>query len=89
MWQGPRWPCGCAPGPAGQRPIALPPLPPHYVMPGSHKLDPPYSHWLRGNPNFTGTFPFPRQPWAFESESRTGGTGLIWEPHRRWPPGCC
>jgi hypothetical protein len=47
---------------------------PRYVMPGSHWLDPPYS-W-EAQP----TWPFPRPPRAFESETRAAGTGLIWGP---------
>lgn len=52
-------------------PIALPAGPPHYVIPCSSRLDPPYSFR-------TPTFPFPRFPWPFESETRAAGTGLIW-----------
>ena len=68
------------PGPMpSNKPIALPPMEPHYVMPGSHWLDPPYS--------FKPPFPFPRQPWPFETESRAPGTGLIWgSGHHPWPP---
>jgi hypothetical protein len=60
-----------------QRPLAKPaPRHPHYVMPCSHCLDPPYA-WLRPK------FPFPRQPWRWETESRAPGTGLIWGPPRQ------
>jgi hypothetical protein len=51
--------------------IPLPAGPSPYVMPGSHNLDPPYS-WQS-----SGTWPNPRTPQAFESESRAPGTGLI------------
>jgi hypothetical protein len=61
-------------------PKALPPVfPPHYVMPGSHRLDPPYS-WD------TPWWPYPRPPLAFESETRAKGTGLIWGPPGGSPP---
>ena len=57
------------------RPIAKPPRLPHYVMPGSHTLDPPFA-W---RPNAAlGRWPFPRAPWPFETESRAAGTGLLW-----------
>lgn len=59
------------------RPIACPPSPPRYVMPGSNCLDPPYSFRLQGPPQFVGQFPFPRLPWPFESETRAPGTGLL------------
>lgn len=69
--------------PPGDRPhaepIALPAHPPHYVVPGSHKLDPPYS-WN------TPWWPFPRPPWPFETESRAAGTGLIWGSRLARPP---
>jgi len=54
--------------------VAFPARWPVYVIPCSHLLDPPFARQL--NPNF----PFPRQPRAFESESRAVGTGLIWGP---------
>jgi len=67
--------CGCGGTGAFSRPargmIALPARWPVYVIPCSHLLDFPYVRQL--NPNF----PFPRQPWPFESESRAPGTGLI------------
>jgi hypothetical protein len=73
----------CPPVPSPQPPpvpgmpyapiIALPPKLPHYVMPGSQNLDPPYS-WN------TPWWPYPRPPRAFESETRAAGTGLIWGP---------
>jgi len=49
---------------------ALPAGPPRYVMPASHTLDPPYA-WM------TATWPFPRPPWPYETESRAPGTGLL------------
>ena len=52
-------------------PIALPARLPHYVIPCSSSLDPPFS--LR-----TATWPFPRFPRPFETETRADGTGLIW-----------
>jgi len=64
--------------------IAKPARKPHYIIPGSHWLDPPYS-WK------TPWFPFPRPPRAFETESRAPGTGLIWGGPRcppRRPCGC-
>ena len=51
--------------------VANPATWPQYVIPCSHLLDPFYAQQL--NPNF----PFPRQPRAFESETRADGTGLI------------
>jgi hypothetical protein len=58
--------------------LACPAPPPSYVIPGSHRLDPPYS--LQNNPCappwMSGKFPFPRMPWPFESETRAFGTGL-------------
>jgi len=73
--------CGC--GAPFSRPaqgmVALPARWPVYVIPCSHLLDPFYARQL--NP----TFPFPRQPRAFESETRAGGTGLIWGPQCRTP----
>lgn len=65
---------GCWPPPA-KVPFPAPPC--HYVIPGSNCLDPPYSARLQGPPQFVGQFPFPRQPWPFESETRAPGTGLI------------
>lgn len=61
-----------------QRPLAVPAERfPRYVIPCSHCLDPPYG-WMRKS------FPLPRQPWPWESESRAPGTGLIWgKPRRR------
>lgn len=51
--------------------IARPAGPATYVMPGSHALDPPYSWQL------SRTWPLPRAPSEFESESRAPGTGMI------------
>jgi hypothetical protein len=79
------------------RPIAKPSRPQHYVLPGSERLDPPYSWWS------SPTWPFPRAPLAYESETRACGTGLIWGPTnseacrpcpppcppKRCPPRCC
>jgi hypothetical protein len=66
------------PGTAPKGAIALPPLPPHYIMPGSHFLDPPYSRLPHHGPPWKwGHWPFPRDPWRFESETRAPGTGLI------------
>jgi len=53
--------------------VPLPAFPCHYTIPGSHLLDPPYSAR-------TPTFPFPRFPWPFETESRRAGTGLLGGP---------
>jgi hypothetical protein len=61
----------CAPQPAQW---------PRYVIPGSHWLDPPYSTVRRqysSNPWAFGCWPYPRQPWAFESDTRAKGTGLL------------
>jgi len=73
----PGTPYPCA-NPPFSRPVsgltALPAPWPSYVIPCSHLLDPPYAQQL--NPNF----PYPRTPRAFESETRAGGTGLIWGP---------
>ena len=66
------------------RPIALPPAPPRYVMPGSHWLDPPYAQIPIWPPQFQGRWPFPRHPWPFESDTRAPGTGLLMGPVR-----CC
>lgn len=55
----------------GPLPPAFPARPPHYVMPGSHLLDPFYAHWQ--NPNW----PYPRFPLPFETPTRQYGTGLI------------
>ena len=79
-------PCGPAPNMPHAAPIARPAREQHYVIPGSHWLDPPYA-WQ------TPHFPKPRPPWAFESETRAPGTGLWWggphykPPHQ--PPGPC
>jgi hypothetical protein len=51
--------------------MAQPADPSKYVIPGSHKLDPPYS-WQTSE-----TWPFPRSPRRMESETRAPGTGLI------------
>ena len=69
------FPCPCPPfsQPVGGL-VAAPAPYPHYVIPCSHLLDPPYATQL--NPNF----PFPRAPRAWESETRAAGTGLIWGP---------
>ena len=69
------FPCPCPPfsKPVGGL-VAAPAPYPHYVIPCSHLLDPAYAQQL--NPNF----PFPRQPLAYESETRAAGTGLIWGP---------
>lgn len=56
------------------RPIAKPSRPQHYVLPRSERMDPPYSWWS------SPTHPYPRMPWAWESETRAKGTGLIWGP---------
>lgn len=60
-------------------PPALPAGPPAYVLPGSHRLDPPYAQmhdpWRPSH--HQGRWPFPRAPWPFESESRPPGTGLL------------
>jgi hypothetical protein len=61
-------------------PIAKPAGKPHYVMPGSHKLDPPFA-WE------TPWWPFPRPPRRYETESRAPGTGLIWGSGKHGPPG--
>lgn len=78
------FPCACPPfsHPVPRRlnacpPVALPAAWPRYVIPCSHLLDAPYS--LSLNPGY----PFPRQPRPFESETRAGGTGLIWGPSRQ------
>lgn len=55
-------------------PIAQPAGAATYVIPGSHNLDPPYS-WAANR-----SWPYPRQPGVFESESRAPGTGLIAGP---------
>ena len=60
--------------------VANPATWPQYVIPCSHLLDPAYATQL--NPNF----PFPRQPRAYESETRADGTGLIWGPQTRVAP---
>lgn len=57
--------------PPGGAPIAEPAGVQRYVIPGSHYLDPPYSWQL------SETWPRPRTPGAFESESRAPGTGMI------------
>jgi hypothetical protein len=54
--------------------VALPAGPATYVIPGSHNVDPPYS-WQASR-----SWPYPRQPGVFESESRAPGTGLIAGP---------
>jgi hypothetical protein len=71
-----------------RRPIAKPARRPHYVVPCSHLLDPPYAwmHDPRRPPWAQGRWPFPRQPFAYESETRAPGTGLIWGKHRHWRP---
>ena len=59
-------------------PIACPAPKPHYVIPGSHRLDPPYSWQHHAVPPWwRGQWPMPRMPWCFESETRAPGTGLI------------
>jgi hypothetical protein len=67
--------------------LACPAPVPHYVIPGSHRLDPPYS-W-QNDPTipswWQGRWPWPRIPWPFESESRARGSGLI-TPSCRPPP---
>jgi hypothetical protein len=65
------------------RPIAKPSRPQHYVLPCSENLDPPYSWWR------SKTWPYPRMPWAFESETRAKGTGLIWGCADPCPPRPC
>jgi hypothetical protein len=67
-------PCTAVCGPL---PIAMPAPPPHYVLPGSHLLDPGY--WqVPANPNPWRTgWPLPRVAWPGESESRAAGTGLV------------
>ena len=55
------WPCRC-------HKVPLPAPPCHYVIPGSHWLDPPYSLWRLAHP---------RDPLPFESATRAIGTGLI------------
>lgn len=85
MWCLPRTrpPMTVRPFPA---PIAKPPQAPHYVVPGSHLLDPPYAWQATGCPPWwVGNFPTPRLPWPFESETRAPGTGLITTP--MCPPG--
>lgn len=59
--------------------LAAPAPPPSYVIPGSQYLDPPYSQMLNpcAPPWMQGKYPFPRNPWPFESETRAFGTGLI------------
>src|SRR5215475_600976 len=64
-------PC-CSPPQFPSRPDAPPPS--KYVIPCSFLLDPPYS-WAASR-----TWPYPRFPWKFETESRAPGTGLIWGP---------
>lgn len=54
------------------RPIAKPSRPQHYVLPKSELMDPPYSWWA------SPTWPYPRAPLPYESETRARGTGLIW-----------
>ena len=51
--------------------VALPADCPRYVIPCSNLLDPAYRTQL--NPSF----PYPRQPLAYESETRAPGTGLL------------
>lgn len=78
-------PCPPPTGPQA-RVIALPALKPHYVIPQSNNLDPPYS-W-----KVSPTWPFPRAPWPYETETRAAGTGLIWGAGTTTPPattGCC
>jgi len=65
----------CPPMPAQK--LALPAGPCRYTLPGSHCLDPGYFQQRTGPPQFVGQWPFPRMPWAFETESRAPGTGLI------------
>lgn len=65
------------------RPIAKPSRPQHYVLPCSELLDPPYSWWS------SPTWPYPRAPWAYETESRAPGTGLLWGPSSACPPKRC
>lgn len=69
------------PSPCGPLPPAFPARPPHYVLPGSHLLDPAYRLWQ--NPNF----PFPRFPLPFETQTRACGTGLI-QSNPCQPVGC-
>lgn len=67
-------------------PIAYPAEAPHYVVPGSHRLDPPYAFAPNcGPPWWVSQWPQPRQPWPWESETRAPGTGLI----RGAPPCPC
>lgn len=64
----------------GPTPPAAPARRPHYVIPGSHWLDPAYYQMPRWTSPFTFGFPVPRTPWPFESETRAAGTGLIMGP---------
>jgi hypothetical protein len=59
--------------------VACPAPYPRYVIPQSHLLDPAYAR--QASP----TWPWPRHPWAFESETRARGSGLI-TPSCRPPP---
>lgn len=69
--------------------VACPARWPHYVIPDSHWLDPPYAHML-GHPTFfRGGWPWPRIPWPFESNTRAPGTGLIRGPIPRPCRPCC
>lgn len=69
----------------GPPPPALPAGPPRYTIPGAHLLDPAYVFFQ--NPGW----PYPRQPWPFESETRAAGTGLIGGPTMAppAPPALC
>jgi len=64
-------PCNAPFSRPAQGMVAFPARWPVYVIPCSHLLDPFYVRQLQP------TFPFPRQPWPFESETRAPGTGLI------------
>ena len=74
----------------GPIPPALPARRPHYIIPGSHWMDPAYYQQFRWTSPFSFGWPVPRTPWPGESETRAFGTGLISSPppcppsFRRW-----
>lgn len=78
----------------GPPPPVLPAGPPRYVIPGSHTIDPRYTQIPRPANQWVSGWPFPREPWPFESETRAPGTGLlsgpvVCSPFQPCPPPPC
>lgn len=69
-------------------PNALPARPPRYVIPLSHRLDPPWSFGPPPPSFVRGGGGWPRHPWWLESGTRAAGTGLIGRPGWWWPSWC-